>query len=587
MQQAAGPTGRGQGRIVDVMNVRTFLSVLVVSVSLAVGVTASGQVPALLSYQGRVLVGATPFTGTGQFKFALISADGAQVYWRNAPDNNADGQPDSSVAVTVNSGLFSLSLGDTNLAGMAALPVWVFTNAPLTLRIWFNDGSHGIQQLSPDQALASAGYALMAANVANGAITPANLATNTGTAITAALSARVDALTAQVSGSILTGSTISSLNPQDPLLQSEGLRPFFSIPAPGWTTSSAGDTPSAATGQAGVWTGQQLLVWGGSLGAGVDSASGAGYRPDLDAWQTIPGTNAPSARDQHTAVWSGQEMIVWGGASAGYYVNTGGRFNPSNGVWTAISTNGAPAARIGHVAIWTGGRMVVWGGRNNIGVLGDGASYDPVADQWTALTLANPPSPRFAAAAVWAGNRILIWGGQDPSGTLNSGAQLMCDTNGVPTSWVPIGSLNIPSGRIGHAMVWTGQKLLVWGGQGGGTFLADGAAYDPLVGVWSSISTTNSPAARSGHSAVWSGQEMLVFGGEASFGTLADGAAYDPAAGTWRPLSANGNPSGRSSATAAWSGSAMLVFGGQANGAPVSSLQILNPQPTWYLYRKP
>ena len=549
---------------------RTFLSALAVSASLA-AVTAWGQVPALLNYQGRVLVSATPFTGNGQFKFALISADGTQTYWRNAPDNNADGQPDLFVTVSVNTGLFSLSLGDTNLAGMAALPVWVFTNAPLHLRIWFSDGAHGIQQLTPDQALTAAGYALMAANVAD----------------TATVSARVNALTAQLSGSIMTGSTISSLDPQDALLQSEGLRLFTSVPAPGWVTSSGADAPAAATGQAGAWTGQQLLVWGGTLEAGTDSASGAGYRPDLDLWQAISSTNAPSARNQHTAVWSGKEMIVWGGASAGNFVNTGARFNPSNAVWTALSATNAPAGRIGHVAVWTGGRMVAWGGRNNSGVLGDGAYYDPVADQWTTLGIANPPSPRFGAMAVSTGSRILIWGGQDQSGALNTGAQLICDTNGVPTGWATISSLNAPSARTGHSMVWTGQKLLVWGGQGGGNFLADGAVYDPLADAWSPISTANGPAARSAHGAVWSGQEMLIFGGEAYLGTLADGAAYDPSAVKWRPLSATGSPQARSGATVAWSGTEMLVFGGLANGSPVVSLQRLNPQPTWYFYRKP
>jgi N-acetylneuraminic acid mutarotase len=541
----------------------------------------------LLSYQGRILVSGSAFSGTGQFKFALVGADGTQIYWLNSADANNDGQPDTGVSVPVNGGLFTLFLGDTNLAGMSALPTSIFTNPSVHLRIWFNDGMHGVQQLAPDQIVAPAAYALMAANVANGVITAANLATNTATAINAALSARVDALTAQLSGSIMTGSTISSLNPQDPLLLSEGFRLFTTVPAPGWTTSSAVDTPSAATGQAGVWTGQQLLVWGGSLGGGVDSGMGAAYRPDLDLWQTISGTNAPAARDQHSAVWSGQEMIVWGGASGGNYVNTGGRFNPSNAVWTAVSTNGAPAGRIGHVAVWTGGRMVVWGGRNNNGVLGDGAYYDPVADQWTTLTLSSPPSPRFGAVAVSTGNRVLVWGGQDPSGALNTGAQLILGTTGVPTAWVAISSLNAPTNRSAHSMVWTGQKLLVWGGQGGGSFLGDGALYDPVADAWSPITATNGPAARSAHSAVWSGQEMLVFGGEAFLGTLSDGGAYDPAAGTWRSLSALGSPQARSGATTAWSGSAMLVFGGQANGAPVLSLQMLNPQPTWYFYRKP
>ena len=580
---------------------RRFLLAFLAVIAAAILSEAQGQVPNLLNYQGRVLVRGTAFTGTGQFKFTLVSGNGTQNYWSNSADNNNDGQPDISVPVAVNGGLFSVSLGDTNLSGMAALPVSVFTNGAVHLRIWFNDGTNGFYQLTPDQPLTSAAYAMMTANVADGTITAAKLAANTANEVTAAVSARVDGLTTQVAalanqlnsisnqsnGLTISGSTAVSMDPRDAVLQGLGFQLFTAIAAPGWTTSSASGTPSAAAGQAGVWTGQELLVWGGSLGAGNDSGSGAGYRPDLDTWQPIPAANAPSARDQHTAIWSGQEMIVWGGASAGSFVNTGGRFNPSNQNWTSLSTNSAPTGRIGHVAGWTGSRMIVWGGRNNFGVLGDGASYDPLADQWVALALANAPSPRVGATVVLAGNRLVVWGGQDQLGTLNTGSQLILSTNGVPTAWVRVTATNAPASRTGHSAIWTGQKMLVWGGQSGGNFVADGAAYDPVADTWSSITLNSGPTARSSHSAVWSGQEMLVFGGEAYSGTLSDGAAYDPLPGKWRALSGTGNPQARSGATAAWSGMVLLVFGGLASGAPVPSLQSLNPQPTWYFYRKP
>ena len=532
----------------------------------------------MLNYQGRVLVSGSAFSGAGQFKFALVSGDGTQVYWGNSADNNSDGQPDATVSVAVNGGLFSVFLGDTTLVGMAALPATVFTNGAVHLRIWFNDGTHGFQQLAPDQPLGSAPYTLMAANVADASITPSKLAFS--------LASQLNTISNQLNSSITSGLTVASMYAGDTSLQSNGFQYFTSIAAPGWVTSAAADAPSATIGPAGVWTGQQLLVWGGNLGAGIDSGSGAGYRPDLDTWQAIAGTNAPAARDQHTAVWSGQEMIVWGGAAAGNFVNTGARFNPSNQVWTALATSGAPGGRVGHVAAWTGSRMVVWGGRNSVGVLGDGAAYDPVADQWTALPTVNAPSPRFDATIVFTGSRLLVWGGQDQSGKLNTGAQLIL-AGGVPVNWVAINSFTPPSARSGHSAVWTGQAMLVWGGQGGGSYLADGAAFDPIANVWSPLSTTNAPTARSAHTAVWTGQEMLVFGGEAYAGTLADGAAYDPAAARWRALSGVGNPQARSSAVAAWTGSALLVFGGLAGGVPVPSLQSLNPQPTWYFYRKP
>ena len=44
----------------------------------------------------------------------------------------------------------------------------------------------------------------------------------------------------------------------------------------------------------------------------------------------------------HTAVWTGTEMVVWGGVTitGGIHLNTGGRYNPANDTWTPTATNG-------------------------------------------------------------------------------------------------------------------------------------------------------------------------------------------------------------------------------------------------------
>ena len=44
-----------------------------------------------------------------------------------------------------------------------------------------------------------------------------------------------------------------------------------------------------------------------------------------DTWTATTLINVPSARVYHTAVWTGTEMIVWGGTPAIY--NTGGRYD--------------------------------------------------------------------------------------------------------------------------------------------------------------------------------------------------------------------------------------------------------------------
>ena len=48
---------------------------------------------------------------------------------------------------------------------MTPLPVSVFTNPDVRLRVWFNDGTHAFQLIAPDQRLVAAPYALVAAQV--------------------------------------------------------------------------------------------------------------------------------------------------------------------------------------------------------------------------------------------------------------------------------------------------------------------------------------------------------------------------------------------------------------------------------------
>ncbi len=80
-----------------------------------------------------------------------------------------------------------------------------------------------------------------------------------------------------------------------------------------------------------------------------------------DSWTPTSTTNAPAARYSHVAVWTGGEMIVWGGWATNP-LGTGGRYNPVTDSWTATSTTNAPSARYDHTGVWTGSEMIVWGG---------------------------------------------------------------------------------------------------------------------------------------------------------------------------------------------------------------------------------
>jgi len=88
--------------------------------------------------------------------------------WSN--DGTGSGEPAAAVTVAVTNGLFTVTLGDTNLPNMTAIPAALFSQYAypnLSLQIWFNDGLNGLTALSPVQPLTPAPTASFANTASN------------------------------------------------------------------------------------------------------------------------------------------------------------------------------------------------------------------------------------------------------------------------------------------------------------------------------------------------------------------------------------------------------------------------------------
>jgi len=193
-----------------------------------------------------------------------------------------------------------------------------------------------------------------------------------------------------------------------------------------WTATSTATAPPARVFHTAVWTGIEMVVWGGCANDNCSQLSvfGGRYNPQTDSWTFTSNTNAPSPRYDHTAVWSGSEMIVWGGFDGSNRVNTGGRYNPSTDTWTATSITNAPIARYNHTAIWGVDEMIIWGGSPIANVGNTGGRYNPGTDSWTATSTTNAPSARSVPKSVWTGNEMIVWGGFVSTGNyLNTGGR--------------------------------------------------------------------------------------------------------------------------------------------------------------------
>ena len=134
-----------------------------------------------------------------------------------------------------------------------------------------------------------------------------------------------------------------------------------------WTAMSNPNIFLGEFSHSAIWTGTEMIVWGGNVNVGGDdfpSKAGARYIPASNSWVETNYNDAPSARGNHSAIWTGTEMIIWGGLGESTE-NTGSRYIPQTDSWQATTQVDAPAARYNQSTVWTGENMLVWGGEGS------------------------------------------------------------------------------------------------------------------------------------------------------------------------------------------------------------------------------
>ena len=266
-------------------------------------------------------------------------------------------------------------------------------------------------------------------------------------------------------------------------------------------------------------------------------------------------------------------MIVWGGFTGAFAFATigdGARYDPDTDSWSPISSLNQPSPRMSHTAVWTGTEMIVWGGRSCTGCvnaeLATGARYNPATDSWTPTSTVNAPEARYEHTAIWTGTRMIVWGGATEGGTatltaLNSGGIYDPETD----TWTALTTTSAPQARSCHASVWTGTEMLVFGGQTNFNVACDlssvntGGRYDPNANVWTAMTASPLGSTFSGPRGVWTGNRMIAWLGES-------GGRYDPVANAWQGVSTEGAPPTSNHHTVVWTGSSMIVWGGTFAG---------------------
>ncbi len=304
-----------------------------------------------------------------------------------------------------------------------------------------------------------------------------------------------------------------------------------------WSALTTEGAPTARHTHTAVWTGSLMIVWG--------PYDGARYDPVAESWSQVTTVSSPTGPYGHTAVWADtvRKMIIWGGGTT----TVGGAYDPDHDSWVPLSAEGAPSIRSAHTAVWTGNRMIVWGGWDYSPTYqtATGAIYDPETDHWTPMAMANVPSARSGHVAVWADlpPRMLVWGGTHRNA--ETGVYEYVEDGGaydaVNDSWAPITADGAPHGRYAHSAVWAQNRMIVWGGRfdpDGYAFYNTGGRFDPVAQSWQATTIADAPSRRQYHTAVWTGARMIVWGGANAAGYTNTGGSYDPQTDRWTPTRA-------------------------------------------------
>ncbi len=182
---------------------------------------------------------------------------------------------------------------------------------------------------------------------------------------------------------------------------------------------------------------------------------------------------------------------------------------------------------------------------------GTGASCDGAGNcnTWIAITTVGAPSARYNHSAIWTGTKMIVWGGFTKVGLTDTGYAYTPLTD----TWAPISTVNAPLARHDHEAVWIGTKMYIWGGYGTGNALAPtGGIYDLATDSWTAMATTAQPLPRQAHAMVYTGTKILVWGGRNAAGAVNTGGVYTVATNTWGAMATAGQPSARSNFSYGW-----------------------------------
>lgn len=332
---------------------------------------------------------------------------------------------------------------------------------------------------------------------------------------------------------------------------------------------------------AAVWTGTEMIVWGGEAENGPLYADGAAYDPAARRWSLLP-PSPLSAREGSATVLAGNSMFIWGGvvgADLQGRARDGALYDPAKRHWSLL-----PTAPVGPYqwaqALWSGGRVILLTtppGRDVTVV--HAAAFDPSTGEWATLPDLDLPAkhPVISTTAMSAQDRVYIWPHWFRSVQIRPHTfELFSGIDGftLDTSadrWTRNKIVPDQQHFIGQPL-WTGHNLLLpassyyCGGCAGGPpdFNLHGYLVDPDTGAATAL--PHGPVDDLHPQYVWTGRALLGYdtsgstsGGPSGRHGPGETAAWNPTINRWSTL--HTAPLAGAYTVAVWTGTSLIEWG--------------------------
>jgi hypothetical protein len=246
---------------------------------------------------------------------------------------------------------------------------------------------------------------------------------------------------------------------------------------PGW--SKLAEPPFVRARAASVWTDQGLFYFGGDTAyAGTHHADAAIYDPAIDRWRET--SKAPlSGRSLAGAVWTGSEVLVWGGADSWPDAfEDGAAYHPASDHWRLLPDSPL-SARVPLVTVWTGTEMIVWGSadREDDDAILEGAAYNPSTDNWRVLPSA--PIAINSGEGAWTGEKLIVVGSKLNNSNHSDTKNVIGAAYPSINQWRELPSVNLSPQA--SSVAWTGREVIAWDYEHGS------AAYQPRSDSWRTL----------------------------------------------------------------------------------------------------